>query len=224
MLPGLPAYIPIVFIATVALTFWFFWRASHSKPAMIILTIWLAVQGLLAYKGFYLNLTGTPPRIILSVIPPLVFIIILITTPAGKKFINGLHLRTLLLLNVVRIGVEFCLYWLFLHHAVPELITFSGSNLDMISGITAPIVYFICFNRRSLRNRNIFLAWNIIALVLLLSVVINAILSVPTSFQRLSFDTPNIAILYFPFIWLPSFIVMVVLFSHLVMIKRLLSK
>ncbi|HVF96549.1 MAG TPA: hypothetical protein VM871_04480, partial [Flavisolibacter sp.] len=38
-----------------------------------------------------------------------------------------------------------------------------------------------------------------------------------------AFDQPNIAVLYFPFIWLPSFIVPVVLLSHLVCIRQLLK-
>jgi len=41
--------------------------------------------------------------------------------------------------------------------------------------------------------------------------------------QLFAFDQPNIAILYFPFVWLPSFIVMTVLFSHLISIRRLVK-
>lgn len=224
MLPNLPVYITLVFILTTALAFWFFWKASHSKTALIILLIWLVIQGLLAYRGFYLDEKGTPPRFFLTVFPPLVTIIVLAFTPVGKKFINNLSLRSLLLLNIVRVPVELCLYWLYQQHAVPELITFSGSNLDIISGISAPLIYLICFRRRTIQNKNVFFAWNILALVFLLSVVTNAVLSLPTKFQKLSFDVPNIAVLYFPFIWLPSFIVMLALFSHLVMIKRILTK
>jgi len=54
-----------------------------------------------------------------------------------------------------------------------------------------------------------------------LNIVINAILSVPTPIQQFAFDQPNIAILYFPFTWLPCFIVPAVLLSHIVSIKKL---
>ncbi len=224
MIPELPAYINIVFVLTVLLTLWFFWKATNSLVVLIISIGWLLIHGILAYKGFYQNTHTLPPRLLLATLPPLISMIIVLVIPAGKKFVSRIRLKTLLLMSVVRIPVEVCLYWLFLNKAVPEVITFSGSNLDMISGITAPIVAAVCFRRRSFQNRNLLFAWNIIALVLLLSVVVNAILSVPSSFQRLSFDQPNIAVLYFPFIWLPGFIVMVVLFSHFVMIKRLLMK
>jgi hypothetical protein len=224
MIPNLPPYVNIVFILTVLVAFWFLWKASSSVTAMIVAGIWLVLHGILSYKGFYLDSLTTPPRLALAVLPPLVLIILLLATPGGKKFTQRLDLKTLLLMNIVRIPVEICLYWLFLHKAVPELITFAGSNLDMISGISAPMIYAVCFRRRSFRSKNLFLAWNIIGLVLLVSVVANAILSAPTIFQQLSFEQPNIAILYFPFIWLPCFIVMIVLFSHLVMIKRLLAR
>jgi hypothetical protein len=224
MIPDLPPYVNIVFILTALVTLWFLWKASSSVVAVIVAAIWLVLQGILSYKGFYLDSLTRPPRLALAVFPPLVLIILLLTTPAGKRFTQGLNLKTLLLLNIVRIPVEICLYWLFLHKAVPELITFAGSNLDMISGISAPMIYFVCFRRRSFRSKNLFLAWNIIGLVLLVSVVANAFLSAPTIFQKLSFEQPNVAILYFPFVWLPCFIVMVILFGHLVMIKRLLAK
>jgi len=65
--------------------------------------------------------------------------------------------------------------------------------------------------------------WNVMALALLLNIVINALLSAPFPFQQFAFDQPNIAILYFPFVWLPSFIVVTVLFSHLVSLRKLIK-
>lgn len=224
MLPGLPVYITIVFIFTVLLTLWFLWKASSSKAVVIVAIVWLAIQGALAYKGFYENSSGTPPRLALAVLPPLVLIIVILVTPAGTRFTRKLDLRTLHLLHIVRIPVEICLYWLSLRKAVPELMTFAGNNLDIITGITVPILYFTCFQRRIVRSMNVLLAWNIIGLVMLGNIIVNGLLSAPTVFQQLAFDQPNIAILYFPFVWLPCFIVMAVLFSHLVMIKRLLTK
>jgi len=56
--------------------------------------------------------------------------------------------------------------------------------------------------------------WNFIALGLLLNIVTNAILSAPFAFQKFAFDQPNIAVLYFPFSWLPAYIVSTVLFGH----------
>lgn len=102
--------------------------------------------------------------------------------------------------------------------------TFEGRNFDIIAGITAPFMYFVCFNGAVVKNKGLLLAWNFICLALLINIVVNAVLAAPFSFQKFAFDQPNIAVLYFPFVWLPSFIVMLVLFSHLVVIRRLLKR
>ena len=62
-----------------------------------------------------------------------------------------------------------------------------------------------------------------IALGLLLNIVFIAIFSAPFSFQKFAFEQPNIAVLFFPFSWLPAFIVPVVLFCHLASIRQLIK-
>jgi hypothetical protein len=99
--------------------------------------------------------------------------------------------------------------------------TFEGTNLDIISGITAPPVYYLFFVAKKL-NPRILLAWNFLCLALLLNVVITAILSAPTPFQQLAFDQPNIGIGYFPFVLLPAVLVPIVLLSHLASIRQLI--
>jgi hypothetical protein len=63
--------------------------------------------------------------------------------------------------------------------------------------------------------------WNIAALLLLVNVVTIAVMAMPSPMQRLALDQPNIAVLYFPFNWLPSVVVPIVLFSHLASLWKL---
>ena len=100
--------------------------------------------------------------------------------------------------------------------------TFEGRNFDILAGITAPIMYYLVFVKQSMSKKTL-LFWNFACLALLLNIVINAILSAPLPFQQFAFEQPNIAILYFPFNLLPSIVVPVVLFAHLVAIRRLLK-
>jgi hypothetical protein len=181
-----------------------------------------SIQGFLAYKGFYTDTSGMPPKFLLATGPTILFILFIFISKKGRQFIDGLDLRSLTLLSVVRIPVEIALYLLFLYRAIPELMTFEGRNFDILAGLTAPIIYFVCFKGRQVTRRALLLIWNIFSLGLLLNIVIHAILSAPFRFQQLAFDQPNKAILYFPFIWLPSFIVMAVLFSHLASIRNLI--
>ena len=100
--------------------------------------------------------------------------------------------------------------------------TFEGRNLDILSGITAPVVYYFGFVKKRMNNTSIIL-WNLICLGLLFNIVITAILSAPTPFQKLAFDQPNIGVFYFPFIWLPGIIVPLVLLAHLAVIRHLMK-
>ena len=174
----------------------------------------------MARTGFFTVTDTIPPRFVLLVGPPLLFILFLFLTRQGKQFIDSLDLKTLTLLHLIRIPVELVLFWLFLHQAIPQLMTFEGRNFDIISGLTAPLVYYFGFVKKILSPR-IILLWNFVCLGLLFNIVINAILSAPTPFQQFAFDQPNIAVLYFPFVWLPGIIVPLVLFSHLAAIRQL---
>lgn len=225
MLTGLPSYITIIFLLTVALTGILLLSATRKKTVTaVVIVAWLALTGLLAWKGFYTDTHSMPPKLIFAVAPAIVFIIVLLFTKKGWSFCNRIDLRMLTLLHLVRVPVELVLYWLAAHKAVPELMTFEGRNFDILSGITAPLIYFICFNGETVKNKGLLLAWNFICLALLFNIVLHAVLAAPFPFQQFAFEQPNIAVLYFPFTWLPAFIVMAVLFSHGVAIKRLLKK
>jgi hypothetical protein len=219
-----PAYISIVFVLTTFLTVWLFYRASHnSKTTLIILLTWLAVQAFLALIGFYKITSTVPPRLMLSVLLPLFLIVGLFMTARGKNYIDSFDLSTLTILHTIRIPVEIVLFWLFLNKAVPELMTFEGRNFDILSGLTAPLIFYYGFVKKNMGKKPI-LIWNFLCLGLLINIIVIALLSAPFRFQRFAFDQPNIAVLYFPFNWLPTCIVPLVLFSHLAAIRQLLIK
>ncbi|HEX5025988.1 MAG TPA: hypothetical protein VFV68_11990, partial [Agriterribacter sp.] len=67
------------------------------------------------------------------------------------------------------------------------------------------------------------LLWNFICLALLINIVVNAVLSAPFPFQQFAFDQPDIAVLYFPFNWLPAVVVPIVLLSHLATIRQIIN-
>jgi len=223
MLTDLPDSLIIVFLLTVILTFLLFTNAVKKKATVAIASgIWLALTGILSFKKVFQETSSIPPRLMIVVAPAILFIILLMTTKSGKRFTDSIDLKKLTLVHIVRIPVEIILFMLFTHKLIPGLMTFAGRNFDILSGVTAPIVYFICFRNSQLKHRRLLLIWNFICLGLLLNIVINALLAAPFPFQQFAFDQPNIAILYFPFTWLPCFIVMIVLYSHLAAIRHLL--
>ena len=201
----------------------FYAATTKSTTTLIVLTVWMLVQALIGFSGFYTEGDGFPPRIALLGFPALVFIVVLFTTTRGRAFLDSLNIQKLTFLHTVRVAVELALYFLFLAKAIPLVMTFDGWNYDILAGLSAPIVYYYAFIKKSLNNKML-LVWNIVCLLLLFNIVSIAVLSAPTVVQKLAFEQPNIAILYFPFVWLPSVVVPLVLLSHLASIRRLLTE
>lgn len=218
---NIPIYVSAVFILTTLISIYIFYQAAnHSKKVVFILLGWILLQAIISAKGFYTVTHTLPPRFLLLVLPPLISIVLLFITYKGRAFIQSLKIKQLTLLHVVRIPVELVLFWLSMKKLLPGIMTFEGWNYDIFSGISSIAVYYFLFTM-SRKNKKLLLAWNIICLLLLLNIVIIAVLSAPFRFQQLAFDQPNIAILYFPFSWLPGCIVPLVLLSHLASIYQL---
>lgn len=230
MIEGLPHYISIIFILTTILSVILIhccitYSKTHphlANPIAIGISIWALFQAGLGFSGFYSNgLDSVPPRFLVAIVPVIIFFVFLFIWPKGKAFMDSIPLRHLTGLSIVRIPVEIVLYWLALNEVIPELMTFAGRNFDILAGITAPIMVHLVFRTEKL-GKKILIAWNVISLCLLLFIVVNATLSTPTVVQQFAFEQPNIAIFHFPFIWLPSVVVPIVLFTHFVSLRQLL--
>ncbi len=233
MIPNLPIYISILFVLTTICTLVLFVRIINTSPLLKekkriqlisnCLVLWLLLQSILSLGNIYNSDTNSlPPKIVLfGVMPALILVLLLFLTKSGRHFIDGLSLKKLTYLHVVRIPIELVLYFLFLEKAIPELMTFTGRNFDILAGLSAPIVAYFAFTKK-LWTTKVVLVWNFISLGLLINIVVHALLSAPSPFQQFAFDQPNVAILYFPFSWLPTFIVPVVLFCHLATIRQII--
>jgi hypothetical protein len=222
----LPHHVYIVFIsATIAAVLFLLWAFKDiykNKIGIIAVAFvaWMLLQQQLATRGFYLKTDTMPPRMFYAVVPMLLLILALVIFNP-TNFIERVSLFDLTVLHVVRIPVELVLLRLFQFGYVPQVMTFEGRNFDIWSGVTAIVFAWLALHDSKI-TRWVLLGWNFVALALLINIVTHAILSAPFRFQRISFDQPNIAVLYFPFIWLPSVIVPIVLFCHLVSIRRLM--
>ena len=229
MIEGLPLYVPIGFLMTTLATVWFLFsaarKAGESSGAYKLITFlvpfWLLLTGFLAATGFYREWDSVPPRVAtFAVLPAVLFIATLFIF--FRPFVEKLPLGFLTLLHTVRLPVEIVLFWLFQLDQVPILMTFEGWNFDILSGITAPIVYWFAF-RNGRVNKTLLIVWNVAALGLLINIVAIAVLSFRSPIQQMAFDQPNVGVTYLPFIWLPAIVVPAVLFSHLAALYKLVK-
>lgn len=230
MIENLPLYIVVVFILTTLLTVGIFQfaikKASFNSRTTnfinFILPFWLIFQATLATTGFYQITNTLPPRLVaFAIIPALIILTTLLIF--STDFVKTLPLKTLTVIHIIRIPVELVLFWLFQNGQVPQLMTFEGRNFDILTGITAPFIAWLAFRNNQL-NKPLLIIWNIFGLILLINIVSHAALSLPSQIQQLAFEQPNRAVLFFPFIWLPSAIVPIVLFCHLASFYQLLKK
>ncbi len=135
--------------------------------------------------------------------------------------IEKLNTNYLLGIHIIRIPVELCLYQLFLKGQIPEIMTFTGWNFDILIGLSAVVILIYQYVKKKNLARQYFLFWNVIGLLFLSVIVIIAILSSPLPIQQFAFEQPNIALLEFPYSFLPTCIVPIVLISHFLLIKHL---
>jgi len=180
---------------------------------MLISILIVIIQGFVGLTGFYTDNNSRPPHFVFLMAPAIILIAIVFISPGGRKMMDKMNTEWLILIHTVRIPVEIVLFNLYLHKAIPQLMTFEGRNPDILSGISALLIWWLY--KRGRISAKVLVAWNIICLLFLANIVTNAILSVPSPLQQFAFDQPNVSILYFPYVWLPAFIVPAVLFAHL---------
>lgn len=214
-------YVYVLFGSTVILSIWLFMKAaSYSKITLLVLLGWTLLQTALGLSGFYADSSSLTSRFPLLVVFPLIFLGSRFFTARGKAFIDELDLKWLTIFHVIRIPVELTLLLLFLGKTIPEAMTFEGRNFDIFSGLTAPLIYYLAFVKKSIGS-TVMILWNAVCILLLLSVVTSAVLSLPERYQQFGFEQPTIAVGFFPFLLLPTLLVPLALFSGAAAIRQL---
>lgn len=197
-------------------------RGFNFRAAMntgIFLIILTGILLLLSQQGWMHTFETFPPPGLRVFIALLIFTAVLATSPIGKRIASNTPILLLVGFQVFRIPVE-----LLIHHAAtqgiaPMEMTYSGRNMDILSGITAVILALFLF--RGHVSSKWILGWNLLSLALLINVVGTAILTMPHPLQVIPTDTPNIWVTFSPFILLPGVLVCSALFGHLLVFRHL---
>jgi hypothetical protein len=220
----LPIYINVLFVFTVIVAIIAGYWMTRSKTFLIITVCWTLLQSAIGMSGFYHYTQSVPPRLLLfGVFPTLLAIAATFLTSRGQQLLDSMHLQRLTLFHTIRIPVELVLVMLYHNGLVSEYMTWEGTNFDLFSGVSAPVIGFLAFKNVSY-NKKLLGWWNVICLMLLLNVVITAVFALPSPFQKLSFNQPNVAVLYAPYNLLPTVVVPLVLLAHLAAFRQLYFK
>lgn len=208
----------ICFLAiTLATVLLFYFATKKTKTVLIIYPIWALFIGVLTYLGFFLNTNTIPPRILLILVGATAYVLYFYRNIS----IENISINYLLAIHVLRIPVEMSLLALYENGKVPQMMTYEGLNFDIFSGISATILLIYNILGKKEIPSTLFRIWNYLCLVLLFIIVSIGILSAPSFLQRLSFEQPNVAVLIFPFSFLPAIVVPTVLLAHLFILKKI---
>jgi hypothetical protein len=236
MLTDAPVAVSLLFVAIVVgmlvLVLWgaarAAWRVGPGavrgvRVAGMALVGWLALTGMLAERGFFDDFQSIPPRLVLALGPPLLTLLALTFSRRIVPLLAALPPAWPVAAQTFRIPVEIVLWRLAVAGVIPELLSFTGRNVDILVGLTAPVVAYACFVRRAWPAR-VAVWWNWAGIVILLNVVVHAQLSAPTPWRLFETDPPTTFIADWPYIWLPDFLVPLAWLLHAVSLRQLRSR
>jgi hypothetical protein len=236
MLTDAPVAVSLLFVAIVAgmlvLALWgaarVAWRVAPGavqgvRVAGVALVGWLALTAVLADRGFFDDFQSMPPRFLPLLGLPLLTLLALTFSRRVAPLLAAVPPAWPVAAQAFRIPVEIVLWRLAVAGVIPELLSFNGRNVDILVGLTAPVVAYACFVRRAWPAR-VAMWWNWAGIVILLNVVVHAQLSAPTPWRIFETDPLTTFIADWPYVWLPGFLVPLAWLLHAVSLRQLRSR
>jgi hypothetical protein len=218
--------IPVVLVAALA---WGIAVASRRtgepiaarRRALTVLLIagaWMTMTWVAAASGVLRRWDATPPPFALLVLGVALMAFLIAFSGYGRLLAVGLPLWTLVAVQTFRLPLELAMHAMYERGIMPEQMSYSGRNLDILTGATAIVVAALARGARG--PRWVVAAWNVAGLVLLINVVTIAIVSTPR-FAYFGPDRVNVWVTYPPFVWLPAVMVVAALAGHLLIFRAL---
>jgi hypothetical protein len=225
MQPDIPLSLYYSFLTLSVITFTVIaWEVARRIPLhrsyFYALIVWFLLQYGAGKTGFFVRGLGElPPRIMLVVVPNVIFLLYLAFSVAGKRTASQFGLIFLTAMQTFRLGVEVVLWQLAGKGLLPDVMSFEGRNFDVLIGLSAPLVAYL-YSKGKLSD-SVLIAWNIAGLVLVTNVVVHGILSVP-GIEVIRTNVPNAIISYAPFNLLPGVLVPFAYALHIFSLRQLL--
>lgn len=205
------AYLVLVALAAAAVA----WRWLGGRARMLllgVLVVWLGYAGALGVTGVVGRYDQVPPGMVFLVGPVVLAILALTLTKPGAHLACRLPPRPLIGFQVFRVGVELSLHHLSGLGLAPRIMTLEGGNIEIVVALTAPVAAWLVSGRT---GRRVAWAWNLVGLASLGNVVVRAVLSAPGPLQFIHAEVPDMAILLYPFTFIPGFMAPLALALHI---------
>lgn len=227
-MPTAPVWISVALMGIVAYVLTVAWRTvlpvlfsdRRLMTARVAMLGWLAVVTALSMGGVLSDFSSMPPRFAIVVVPAILSVIVLGLRPSVRARLGAID-TPFVSYQTFRFPLELVLLALTLVGALPQHMSFEGRNVDIIMGLSAPLVAM--FIRRGVMPRPLLIAWNVLGLALVVNVMMMGILSTPTP-VRVFHDAPGTVIMtVFPYVFIPALLVPMALFGHILSLRQALS-
>jgi hypothetical protein len=182
--------------------------------------VWMAITWLAAARGILRDWQATPPPFAILAAAIVTLACVIAFGPPGRRLALGVPLWALVAVQGFRLPLELAMHAMYERGVMPEQMSYSGWNFDIVTGATALVLGVAVWRHRA--GRWLVAAWNVLGLVLLLNVVTIALVSTPR-IQAFGPDRVNVWVTYPPFVWLPAVMVLAALAGHLVIFRALRS-
>lgn len=193
----------------------------HAAVAALGTGLWLALTGVAAARG-WLTFDARPPTAMLlpSVMAALALAVGL--SRVGERLAAGLPLWVLVGVQGFRFPLELMMHRAYTEGLMPEQMSYSGLNFDIVTGVTAILVAGALLLGRA--PTGLVAAWNWLGFLLLLNIMTIAVLSTPTPLRVFMNEPANVWVTHFPFVWLIAVMVATALLGHVLVFRRLKSE
>jgi hypothetical protein len=181
---------------------------------------WVVSMVALAHSGVLRYWERRPPPLMFVLVAIVVLGIVIARSSIGDRLARGLSLASLVGLQSFRLPLELLMHRAQLAGVMPEQMSYSGRNFDIVTGITA--VALAMWLRMGRPPRTVVAGWNVMGLLLLANIVTVAVLSTPQfgAFGATP-DRLNTFVTYPPYVLLPGVMVLAAWAGHLIVFRAL---
>jgi hypothetical protein len=179
---------------------------------------WLATTWALAARGALARFDVRPPPLLLFLGAVLALAGVVAASRVGARLVRGLPLPALVGAQGFRLPLELLMHRAAEEGVMPVQMSYSGWNLDILTGTAAVAVAAAV--ARGVSPRWLVPAWNVMGAALLLNVLTIAVVSTP-ALAWFGPDRLNTWVAYPPFVWLPAVMVLAAALGHLLVWRKL---
>jgi hypothetical protein len=183
------------------------------------LILWILFVSIWSIVGRMSDFSIFPFNMMPILVFPMIAILVFTFSKTGKEILLQIPAENIIKLQAFRFFVELLLWALYLENQAPIQMTFEGRNMDVLSGISAPIIAALLAKQKI--SKTGLVLWNIACLIMLINIVTIAILSMPAPLRIFMNEPANTIVTQFPISWLPGMLVPLAYGLHFLSLRQL---